>query len=65
MILQEDIDAGAIIVQQTVPIEWDDTEETLLNRIHTVEHQAYPRALQLLATSKVKLGEDKKLIWCY
>ncbi|KAK4873867.1 hypothetical protein RN001_013227 [Aquatica leii] len=61
--VEEDVDAGAVIVQETVPILWDDTEESLLNRIHTVEHKAYPEALKLLATGKLRLGKDNKITW--
>lgn len=57
------MDAGAIIVQEAVPIEWYDTEETLLNRIHTVEHKSFPKALRLVASGAVKLDNDNKLVW--
>ncbi|KAJ8949333.1 hypothetical protein NQ314_008253 [Rhamnusium bicolor] len=59
----EDVDAGAIIAQETVPIEINDTVTTLTERIKTAEHKAFPRALQLLATGKVKLGNDNKIFW--
>ncbi|KAK5641418.1 hypothetical protein RI129_009965 [Pyrocoelia pectoralis] len=62
--VEEDVDAGGIIVQETVPIKPDDTEESLLERIHTVEHKAYPTALELIAAGRAKLSEDKKVIWC-
>lgn len=44
------IDTGPIIVQRKVPVLPDDTEETLMNRIHQQEHLAYPAALQSIAT---------------
>ncbi|XP_050311309.1 trifunctional purine biosynthetic protein adenosine-3 isoform X2 [Anthonomus grandis grandis] len=62
--VEPDVDAGAIIVQETVPIEVYDTEETLTERIKLAEHKAYPKALKLLATGKVRLGSDKKIFWC-
>ncbi|KAL1488872.1 hypothetical protein ABEB36_014667 [Hypothenemus hampei] len=62
--VEPDVDAGAIIVQETVPIEVYDTEETLVDRIKKAEHKAFPKALQLLATGKVRLGSDKKIFWC-
>ena len=40
---QEVLDAGAIIVQKSVEVENDDTEESLAARVLTVEHQAYPQ----------------------
>ena len=45
------IDTGSIICQRRVAILPDDTEETLMNRIHEQEHLAFPEALQKLATS--------------
>jgi phosphoribosylglycinamide formyltransferase-1 len=41
-----DLDAGPIVLQQTVPVQTGDTAETLAARILTVEHQLYPRAIQ-------------------
>lgn len=61
--MQRDVDAGAIITQEAVPIEKDDTEEILIERIKVAEHRAFPRALKLLATGKISLGSDDKIIW--
>ena len=60
---QEDVDSGAIIVQEAVPILVGDTEETLTERIKLAEHRIFPEALRLLATGKIKLGDDNKLVW--
>ena len=40
------LDDGPIIVQRSVPIFDDDTEETLAARILVEEHRAYPEAVQ-------------------
>ncbi|XP_017485656.1 PREDICTED: trifunctional purine biosynthetic protein adenosine-3 [Rhagoletis zephyria] len=58
--VDEGVDTGAIIVQASVPILPNDTEETLTNRIHIAEHFAFPKALRLLATDAVKLSQDGK-----
>ena len=42
------LDAGPIIVQRTVPVRDDDTEETLAARILVEEHHAYPEAIALV-----------------
>lgn len=57
------MDAGAIIVQESVPIEVNDNVDTLVERIKAAEHKAFPKALQLLATDKIKLGSDNNIIW--
>jgi len=61
--VEPEVDSGAIIAQEVVPVEAGDTIETLQERVKTFEHKAYPRALELLARDKVKLGNDGKLIW--
>jgi phosphoribosylglycinamide formyltransferase-1 len=43
-----DLDDGPIIVQRTVPVRDDDTEETLAARILVEEHHAYPEAIALV-----------------
>ncbi|HKH72412.1 MAG TPA: phosphoribosylglycinamide formyltransferase [Vicinamibacterales bacterium] len=43
-----DLDAGPIIIQRTVPVRDDDTEETLAARILVEEHHAYPEAIALV-----------------
>ncbi len=50
-------DTGAIILQEAVEIDQDDTDETLLARLHAVEHRLYPRAVGLfLANRLVRQG---------
>lgn len=53
--VDEGMDTGPIILQAAVPVEDDDTEETLSQRILTQEHRIYPLALQLLAEGRVKV----------
>jgi phosphoribosylglycinamide formyltransferase-1 len=35
----EEVDAGPVVAQQRVPVLPADTEETLLERLHPVEHR--------------------------
>ena len=51
----EGIDTGPIIIQRTVEVKEDDTEETLSQRILVVEHQIYSEAIQLFADKKLKI----------
>lgn len=55
-LVDEGVDTGPIIVQKTVPVYDDDTPETLAARVLTVEHEAYPEALSLLASGQLVLA---------
>ncbi|PIK51511.1 putative trifunctional purine biosynthetic protein adenosine-3-lik e, partial [Apostichopus japonicus] len=59
----EEVDAGAIIVQKAVPVLPEDSEESLTTRIRQMEWIAYPEALQLVASGKVRYGNDGKVEW--
>lgn len=50
--VDEGVDTGAIIWQETVSIYDNDTEETLTQRIHVAEHYAFPKALRMLCTGR-------------
>ncbi|KAK0178996.1 hypothetical protein PV327_007824 [Microctonus hyperodae] len=58
-----EIDSGAIIEQEAVPVFPNDTIETLQERVKTAEHRAYPKALQYLANERIKLQDDGTLQW--
>uniref|UniRef100_W5MY14 Trifunctional purine biosynthetic protein adenosine-3 n=1 Tax=Lepisosteus oculatus TaxID=7918 RepID=W5MY14_LEPOC len=59
----EEVDAGAIIVQEAVPVLVNDTEESLSERVKEAEHRAFPAALELVASGAVRFGEDNRIIW--
>jgi phosphoribosylglycinamide formyltransferase-1 len=46
--VDEGMDTGPIIAQAAVPVEDDDTVETLEVRIHDTEHQLYPQTIAKL-----------------
>ncbi|MFA5033560.1 MAG: phosphoribosylglycinamide formyltransferase [bacterium] len=52
--VDEGMDTGGIILQRTVEVKKDDTEETLSKRILGVEHQVYSEAIQLFADKQIK-----------
>ena len=61
--VDEGVDTGPIIVQETVKIKNDDTEETLSKRILAKEHKAYPEAVRLIAEKKISvIGRKVKLL---
>src|SRR5262249_4249790 len=49
-LVDEGLDSGPIVVQRAVPVEDDDTPETLAARILAEEPRAYPEALRRLLT---------------
>ncbi|GFO02182.1 trifunctional purine biosynthetic protein adenosine-3 [Plakobranchus ocellatus] len=59
----EEVDGGAIVWQESVPVFPGDTVELLSERVKTVEHVAYPSALELVASGRVELGDSNKLVW--
>lgn len=44
--VDEEMDHGPIILQETIAIDPRDNEETLLQKLHRVEHRLYPQAIQ-------------------
>lgn len=54
--VDEGVDTGTIICQESVEIRDDDTEDTLSQRILTAEHYAFPHALRLVANGLIKLN---------
>jgi phosphoribosylglycinamide formyltransferase-1 len=55
-------DAGPIIAQGAVPVLDGDTPDTLADRILAIEHQIYPHALALVASSAARLVGDRVTI---
>lgn len=58
-IVDEIYDHGAIVLQKCVPIEDDDTPESLAERVLKVEHQLYSEAIQLFAEDKIEVRENR------
>ena len=52
--VEADVDGGAIIMQRSVPVEPDDTPESLQARILKVEHVMLPECVKLLCQGKVR-----------
>jgi phosphoribosylglycinamide formyltransferase 1 len=51
----EEVDAGPIVAQQRVPVLPKDTKETLLGRLHPVEHRLLVRAVADYFLGRVEL----------
>ncbi len=55
----KELDSGPIILQEAVRIEEDDTQETLEQKIHAVEHKLYPEAIRLVAEGRLEVAGRK------
>ena len=53
--VDQGVDEGAIIAQETVPVLDDDTPEILHERIHGAEHRIYPEAIGAIARREIML----------
>jgi phosphoribosylglycinamide formyltransferase 1 len=53
--VDENLDAGPIVLQATVPVRDDDTEETLAARILAEEHRIYSEAVRIVLEGKYKI----------
>jgi len=53
--VNEKLDDGPIILQKSVDMKEDDSEETLLERIHNEEHRIYPEAIRLFVSGKLTI----------
>ena len=51
--VDEGVDTGPIILQSVIPIADDDTEETLLEKLHREEHRIYPEAVRLFCEGRL------------
>ena len=54
--VDELMDHGPVIIQAAVPISPNDTLESLMPRIHSLEHRIYPQALQWLAQNRLVIA---------
>ena len=53
--VNDDLDAGPIILQRVVEVKDDDTAETLSARILEQEHSAYVEAVKLVASGQIEI----------
>jgi len=60
--VDEKYDNGAIICQEQVAVQENDTPESLAHRVLEVEHRLYPEVVQALCEDKIKV-RDRKVVW--
>ena len=57
--VDEKMDHGPIILQESLKIAEDETLETLTEKVHKLEHKIYPKAIALFVDGKLKLKGRK------
>jgi phosphoribosylglycinamide formyltransferase 1 len=60
--VDENLDAGPIILQASVPVRDDDTEATLSARILAEEHRLYSQAVRIVLEGKYKIEGRRVLL---
>ncbi len=61
--VDEELDAGPIVIQAAVPVFDEDTTETLSARILDEEHRIYPVAIRLVAAGSYRI-EGRRVVFC-
>lgn len=60
--VREDVDNGPIIAQAVTNIDSKDTVEDLATKIHTLEHQLYPLAIELIAKKHLSFVDQDSIV---
>jgi phosphoribosylaminoimidazolecarboxamide formyltransferase/IMP cyclohydrolase len=60
--VDESLDGGPIIAQDSVAVLAGDTEETLFERIHAVEHRLLPMAVGMALAGALAVGSDGRSV---
>ena len=57
--VNNEYDAGPIIVQKAVPVAYEDTPDDVARRVFVQECDAYPEAIQLFAEGRLRIEGDR------
>ena len=60
--IDNEVDHGPIILQEAVRIEQNDTEDSLHERIKTVEHRLLPHACRIVLEGKVRIQDGRVIV---
>lgn len=60
--VSDELDAGPIIIQRRIPIEPGDTPESLQQRVHAIEHEILPQAIQWIAEKRLRINGGRVLL---
>ena len=54
-LVDEEFDHGPIVLQESIPVEENDTPESLAEKVLVIEHRILPRAVELFAGNKIRI----------
>ena len=60
--VDEDLDAGPIVLQEAVPVLDSDDADTLSSRILAAEHRIYPRAVELVLSGRYRVDGRRVVV---
>ena len=60
--IDNEVDHGPIILQEAVRIEQNDTEDSLHERIKTVEHRLLPHACRLVLEGRTRIQDGRVVV---
>lgn len=60
--VDNEYDHGPIILQESVPVQMDDTPESLAKRVFAAECRAYPKVVKLLSEGRVRV--EGRRVFC-
>ena len=61
--VNNEVDGGAIILQEAVPVYFEDSAEDLQKRILVKEHLLLPKAIKLISEGKVNVIDGRSKIY--
>ncbi len=60
--VDENVDAGPIILQEPVSVDQDDTPESLAEKVHKVEHKLLIKAIKLFSENRLEILGRKVIV---
>lgn len=57
--VDNEYDAGPLILQRAVPVEENDTPDTLADRVQAAEREIYPEAIDLFGQGRVRIEGER------
>ena len=57
--VNEEVDGGAIILQEAVPVYFDDRAEDIQKRVLVEEHKLLPKAIDLISRGKIEIIDGR------